>query len=619
MDLLGLGYLVVLAPLASFVLLLVFGPALGRRAHFVGITATLFSAGAAALLLFRFLQEGPVVGPRLTWLTLGDLVVDVRFEVSALSAIMLFTVSLVSFLVHVYSAGYMAGDPRYHVFYTYLSLFTFGMLALVFSANMLARYLFWEIVGLASFLLIGFWFEKPAAREAAKKAFLVTRVGDVGFFAALLFIFTYVKSFDDADLFAAVSGGAIPDWALTAIALLLFLGAAGKSGQFPLHVWLPDAMEGPTPVSALIHAATMVAAGVYLVAAAYPVFLAAPYALDVVAWVGAFTALFAGTMGLAEYDIKRVLAYSTISQLGYMMLALGVGAYVAALFHLTAHAYFKALLFLAAGSIIHATGTQDIREMGGLLRHLPRTSLAFLAGAFALVGIPPFAGFFSKEFILERTLEANPALYAMGLAAAFVTALYVGRLIGYVFFGENRSSRGVHESPPVMLIPLYVLTAFALGYGFLETPWAPLLSRFFASDGTISEIHPPVFGPDALLGVGVGLLGLFVGVYAVLQGKRVAPWGRFARPVFQVLARRYYIDDFYHVVFVRGAIALGHAAQAVQTFVVEGTVALVVLGTEALARLGSAVQNGRVQTYGAVATLGIALLLLLALWKGGLW
>ena len=372
---------------------------------------------------------------------------------------MLVIVSLVSFLVHTYSAGYMKGDDRFSVYYAYLGLFTFAMLGLVLSPNLLQTYIFWELVGVGSFLLIGFYFYKEEAKAAAKKAFIMTRIGDVGLLIGMILLFWQVGSFEYDEIFQAVSDGVLSQGMITLTAILIFIGAVGKSGQFPLHTWLPDAMEGPTPVSALIHAATMVAAGVYLVAALFPLFVASEAALMTVAIVGAFTAIFAASIALVQTDIKRVLAYSTVSQLGYMMLALGSAGYVAGVFHLTTHAFFKALLFLAAGSVIHAVHTQDIEKMGGLWKKLRITGPLFLIGTMAISGVPLLSGFFSKDEILIATWNAgHPVLFTLAVITAFLTAFYMFRLFFMVFTGEiEEQANDVHESPSIMTIPMIVL------------------------------------------------------------------------------------------------------------------------------------------------------------------
>ena len=466
------AWIVPLFPLLSFLVLILFGRRFKESSFKIAIFLTLLSTIFSILVLFeRF--TAPTYKSEALWLAIGEVQLTVGFEVNQLNALMLVIVSLVSFLVHTYSAGYMKGDDRFSVYYAYLGLFTFAMLGLVLSPNLLQTYIFWELVGVGSFLLIGFYFYKEEAKQAAKKAFIMTRIGDVGLLIGMILLFWQVGSFEYDEIFQAVSDGVLSQGMITLTAILIFIGAVGKSGQFPLHTWLPDAMEGPTPVSALIHAATMVAAGVYLVAAVFPLFEASEAALMTVAIVGAITAIFAATIALVQTDIKRVLAYSTISQLGYMMLALGTAGYVAGVFHLTTHAFFKALLFLAAGSVIHAVHTQDIEKMGGLWKKLPKTGLLFLIGTMAISGVPLLSGFFSKDEILISTWNAgHPVLFTLAIITAFLTAFYMFRLFFMVFMGKSRGEQNeVHESPTIMILPMTVLAFLAIFAGYINTPW----------------------------------------------------------------------------------------------------------------------------------------------------
>src|SRR3989449_11713972 len=386
-------------PLVGTLLNIFFGGVIGRRAHWIAVPALAGSFLASCVLFANVVPGETLTTTLFAWIVAGDFETSVVAYIDPLTAVMLLVVTGVGALIHLYSVGYMHDDPGYPRYFAYLNLFVFSMTMLVLAGNFLLLYVFWEAVGLCSYLLIGFWYTRPAAAEAGKKAFIVNRVGDFGFGLGVLWLWTAPGTVDDADVFA--KAGDLTPGVLTAIGLLFFLGAAGKSAQFPLYVWLPDAMEGPTPVSALIHAATMVTAGVYMVARSAALYNHAPGALLVIAVVGAFTAIFAASIGLVQTDIKKVLAYSTVSQLGYMFLACGAGAYAAGIFHLMTHACFKALLFLAAGSVIHGMGgIQDVRKMGGLRNLMPWTYRTFLAGKVAIEGIPPFAGFFSKEAIL---------------------------------------------------------------------------------------------------------------------------------------------------------------------------------------------------------------------------
>ena len=462
-------------PLLSFVILIFFGKRLPRKGDWVG-NGALFIALILSIIAFWgvFSRSDPNYKEMFTWnwFNFGDVTFPMGILFDNLTAIMLVVVTLVSFCSHFFSIEYMHGDAKYSRYFAYLGLFTFSMLGLILCDNLLALYIFWELVGLTSYLLIGFWFEKKSAADAGKKAFLTTRVGDVGMFIGILIIFTQIGSFRYEDVFAAVADGRLDGTLLTIAGVCLFAGAVGKSAQFPLHIWLPDAMEGPTPVSALIHAATMVAAGVYLVGRLFLVFT--PDALLVIAYIGGITAFFAATIAIVINDIKRVLAFSTISQLAYMMLGLGVGGYVAGLFHLTTHAFFKALLFLGSGSVIHALHTQDIREMGGLRKKMPVTFITFLFGTLALSGIWPFAGFFSKDAILGEALSfgmesGHIILFILALVGAGMTAFYMFRLIFKTFTGEPRDIEKynhAHESGYAMLIPLVLLAFLALTAGW---------------------------------------------------------------------------------------------------------------------------------------------------------
>lgn len=600
-------------PLLAFILLVAFGRQLKELSAYVGILATLASLVLSLGVWMERLNNGDLVRTDWEWLSIGDTSIHFGYEINPLNALMLVVVSLVSFLVHIYSKGYMHGDERFPVFYQYLGLFTFAMLGLVISPNLLQVYIFWELVGVASFLLVGFYYYKEEAKAAAKKAFIVTRIGDVGLFIAIALIYGYTASFEYDAIFNAVSTGTIPGWMVTLIAILIFIGAVGKSGQFPLHTWLPDAMEGPTPVSALIHAATMVAAGVYLVAATFPLFEASETALWVVAIVGGFTAIFAASIGLVQNDIKRVLAYSTVSQLGYMMLALGVGGYVAGVFHLFTHAFFKALLFLAAGSVIHAVHTNDIREMGGLRKQMPWTAAFFLIGALALAGIPPFSGFFSKELILAAAYEKSIILFFVAVIAALFTAFYMFRLYFMVFSGENKN-RGAHESPFVMTGPMLVLAVFAVVAGLVNTPWGAFLGDWLSTNESLvnvefAEAHAPLW--TVILTVVLALAGIFLA--HLMYNKKSLSREFLAKPLpglYQTLLNKYYVDELYDATFVKSLRGLGKVLNLFDKYVVGGLVSLVVGITTGIGTLHARMQNGQVQMYGAVVFLGLVLLLL---------
>lgn len=609
-----IAWLIPLFPLIAFLILLAAGRGWKDAGAYVGILATLASLVVSVLVFAERLGKGSLdyTWNAMEWIKLGDYSLAMGFEINNLNALMLVVVSLVSFLVNVYSKGYMKGDERISIFYSYVALFTFAMLGVVMSENLLQLYIFWELVGLGSFLLIGFWYFKPEAKAAAKKAFIVTRIGDVGLFLAILLLFWHMPghALDFTNIHNAFAEGKISGGMATLIALLIFVGAVGKSGQFPLHTWLPDAMEGPTPISALIHAATMVAAGVYLVARTFDIFSASQAALDTVAYVGAFTAIFAATIGVAQNDIKRILAYSTVSQLGYMMLALGVSATVSAgIFHLFTHAFFKALLFLAAGSVIHAVHTQNIHEMGGLSSKMKITTWTFAIGALALSGIPPFSGFWSKDAILtEAYANGHTILFVVGLIAAFFTAFYMSRLFFLVFTGKPRGTHTghAHESPAVMTVPLVVLAVLAVVSGFVMTPFNGWFGEWLT--GRTSEEHGS--GLVMALSTIAGLLGLGLGYW--LYGARGASRGGDegnASWLYRLVNRKYYIDELYDVVFVKPLKALGSLLTRFDQYVVDGIVRSCASAVSNLGRIGSRMQNGQVQTYSLVMLLGLVALL----------
>jgi NADH-quinone oxidoreductase subunit L len=611
-------------PLAGALVNLAVGRRLGARAHWVAVPAVGLAFVAALATFVRVWRDHAThVGAPWEWIAAGAFRAPLTLQVDQLSATMLLVVTGVGFLIHVYAIGYMHHDPDYPRFFLYLNLFVFSMVMLVLAGNFLLLYVFWEAVGLCSYLLIGFWYTRPAAASAGKKAFVVNRVGDVGFGLGIMLLWTTLGTLEYGEVFARAPGLAVGT--ATAISLLLFLGACGKSAQLPLHVWLPDAMEGPTPVSALIHAATMVTAGVYLVARAHALFERSGVALEVVAWVGVLTALFAATIGLAQTDIKRVLAYSTVSQLGYMFVAVGVGAYAAGIYHLVTHAFFKALLFLGAGSVIHAlSGEQDLRKMGGLWRKLPATRDTMLIATVAIAGLPPFSGFFSKDEILAAAwFSGHRVLYVLALIGAGLTAFYMTRLVLLTFFGASRlepeTAHHLHESPPVMTVPLWILAVLAAGAGVWGVPWA---------DGNwIGRFLAPVLGAHAAHhGLAVYIL-MAVSVAAALGGIGVAWWmyarggadlARIGEPrsaLHRLLLHKYYVDELYDRALVQPLAALCRwCAGAVDQGVIDGAVngagRVCLAAAAGLRRL----QTGFVMTYalsmlvGAVALLGLFLL-----------
>ncbi len=623
----ALAVLVPALPLAGWALLGVGGGRWPRRAV-AGVACCLVGAAflAAVSLSWQLGLRSPaerrVVVDLYPWIAAGPVQVPLRLLVDPLSTAMVLMVSGVGFLIHIYSAGYMGEEsgPAYARYFAYLSLFMAAMLWLVLSANLVTMFIGWEGVGLCSYLLIAFWFTRPAAARAGVKAMLVTRLGDVGF---LLGIFLAIGLFGTTDFITMAEqspqrlplGGA----AATALALLLFAGATGKSAQLPLYVWLPDAMEGPTPVSALIHAATMVTAGVYMIGRLSAVYLRAPVALELVAAVGALTAIFGAACALVEWDLKRVLAYSTISQLGYMFLAMGIGAFAAGIFHLISHAFFKALLFLAAGGVMHAlAGETDMRRMGGLERHLPRTAVAFALGALALAGIPPLSGFFSKDQILSQAFHARTWLWMVGLAASGLTGFYILRAFALTFLGAPPTGTGqAHDPPRLMERPMNLLAGLTVIGGALG--WS------FTHAGVLEEYLAPVFGaarasaPSTGLGEGV----LVVISLAVAAAGILVAWLVYVRrslharaPALErLLAHQFYIEDAYTMLVVAPIRALARGEAVFDRSVLDGAVTGL---ARAVGRAGSALrelQSGYLARYAMFILVGALLMLVYWVWR----
>jgi len=562
-----------------------FGRWIGDRgAQLVTCLALVVSAVLGAIVFWSVAFGGHArTIELLTWINAGDLEVHWALRYDTLSAVMVAMVTLVSAMVHIYSVGYMAHDKSVPRFMSYLSLFTFFMLMLVTSDNFVQLFFGWEGVGLASYLLIGFWYDRPTANAAAIKAFVVNRVGDFGFALGIFAVYLIFGSLQFDTVFAGAPDashhtigflGHQVD-ALTITCILLFVGAMGKSAQLGLHTWLPDAMEGPTPVSALIHAATMVTAGVFMLARLSPLFEYSPTALAIVVVVGGSTAMFAATIGMAQNDIKRVIAYSTCSQLGYMFFAAGVSAYGAAMFHLLTHAFFKALLFLGAGSVIHAvSGEQDMRKMGGLRSLIPATYVLMWIGSLALAGIWPFAGYYSKDTILEASWAAGTDVghyaYWLGTFAAFLTAFYSWRLIFMTFHGKPRATREVmahvHESPPVMILPLVVLAAGALFAGMIGYHWLVGGGReaFWGDSILVLPGHDTVGGAEHVpfwvskLPLAMGVIGIVVAWIAYIVQAGLPAWfAHYFRPIYLFLLNKWYIDELYDAVIVRPAMWFG--------------------------------------------------------------
>lgn len=547
---------------------------------------------------------------KIPWFILNNSWVDLSFKLAPLNLLMLVIVSGISSLIHIYSRDYMRGDNRFNTFFAYLSLFTFSMLGLVISSNLLQIYFFWELVGACSFLLVGFWYFKPEAKRAAKKAFIVTRIGDIGLLIAICLIYWRIDSFSLDALQTALVEKTIAPQMITLIAVLIFIGAMGKSGQFPLHTWLPDAMEGPTPISALIHAATMVAAGVYLVANLFFLFQMSTTALSIVAYIGGFTAIFAALIGLAQNDIKRVLAYSTVSQLGYMMLALGSYGYVAGIFHLMTHAFFKALLFLGAGAVIVLLHhEQDIRKMGGLWKKSPILGGCFLIGCLSISGIPPFSGFFSKDEILTATYTSGRiGLFVIATFTAFLTAVYMFRLFFLVFMGSYRGETNqIRSLSKPMTAPLYVLSFFSIFLGFINFP-----NHMFAHWLTKGEkmeliVNHPYWIP--ILASFVSILGITV-AYTLYGKKHLSSWNKGIPFLYPLVFNKFYMDELYHWVLVKPLKGLSWLLHLWDRFIIDGITYVSSACLQGIGRVGSRLQNGQVQTYVLISLIGFLLLFL---------
>jgi NADH-quinone oxidoreductase subunit L len=633
-----------LLPLVPFAGFLVNG-LIGRKmpkAFVTGIAliATLIPFLQVANIWFHFSSlQLPYVENLGTWIWTGAFHADFALQLDQLTMIMLLVVTGVGFLIHIYSAGYMAHEEGYWRFFAYLNLFMFFMLTLVLAENFLLMFVGWEGVGLASYLLIGFYFLKDSAANAGKKAFVVNRIGDFGFLLAMFLLVAHFGTLSYSGVFAQITQH--PEWQggfLTAIALFLVLGATGKSAQIPLYVWLPDALEGPTPVSALIHAATMVTAGVYMVARTHVLFDRSPFALTTVAVIGAATALFAATIGLVQTDIKRVLAYSTVSQLGYMFLACGVASYASGIFHLITHAFFKALLFLAAGSVIHALGgEQDMRVMGGLRKKIPVTFLTMTAGVIAISGLPPFAGFFSKDEILYQAFlspNGGKILWFVGLFTAFLTSFYMFRLWYLTFFGESRAvaaahdthghddhghDHGVHESPWIMLGPLAILALLSLIGGWMGVPAA------LGGHNEFAHFLEPLLGAPATEGSNSLALTLaIVSTLTAAAGWLTAHILYFAKPelpgklaqqmqfFYLLLLNKYKVDELYSVVFIGPLLFFSRylLKGVIDTGVVNGAGYGSGYAVQGLGALVQRIQSGNIRSYAGWLALGAAAVLI---------
>ena len=615
-------WLIFLLPVFSFLIISFFirpfVKAGSRIAGYTLITALSGSLILAIWALFAVMSSSshqlPV--PDISWVVIeGGVSINLGIMMDSLTAVMLIVALVVSLMVQIYSQGYMKGDPGYHRYYAWMSLFTASMLGLVLADNLVFMFVFWELVGLCSYLLIGFWFHKPAAANAAKKAFIVTRLGDFGFLAGILILYVNTGTFDIAELHELAIAGTLAGAALTWAAIGIFAGAVGKSAQFPLHVWLPDAMEGPTPVSALIHAATMVAAGVFLVARMFPLFEQSTAALTTVAIIGGVTAIFAASMGLVMNDIKRVLAYSTISQLGYMMLGLGTGGVAIGIFHLFNHAFFKALLFMGSGNVNHATGTFDMRLMGGLRKVMPWTYATFVIASLSIAGIWPLSGFWSKDEIVISSFASQPILFYLAMTTVFMTAFYMFRVVFMTFGGEYRGGSPEshdshpHESPNVMVIPLVVLAILAVFSGLWNVTGH--FSAFMGHGGT-HGFWTGLFHPftQALPWISLVLAGLGILLaYAMYSKQWISPEkiGNMFKPLYTLFYRKYWFDELYENIIVRITLLRGLFAgmERFDTSVVDGAVNGVASVTRAGGRVVRHTQSGQLQLYGLFMGIGI--------------
>jgi NADH-quinone oxidoreductase subunit L len=635
-------WLIPILPLAGAAINGILGKKSSRQT--VSVVALVFSGAAFAFALWVALRFSSLSVPYQEylahWIRITGFSADFAFYLDQLSLVMLLVVTGVGFLIHIYSVGYMWDDPSYYRFFAYLNLFMFFMLTLVLANNYLLMFIGWEGVGLASYLLIGFWFTKDSAAAAGKKAFIVNRIGDFGFLIALFLLIKHFGTLNFAQVFDAVkplSAETAGVGLLSTIGILLMVGAAGKSAQIPLYVWLPDAMEGPTPVSALIHAATMVTAGVYMVSRSHMIFERAPIALTVVAITGTLTAFFAATIGIAQTDIKKVLAYSTVSQLGYMFMACGVGAFSAGIFHLMTHAFFKGLLFLGAGSVIHAVGgEQDMRKMGGLRVYIPWTFGAMFIATLAIAGIPPFAGFWSKDEILWQAYQTSWVYWAIGLVTAFITSFYMFRLLFMTFFGDyhgvqvdehGRGSHGhgePHESPTVMLVPLVILALLSVIGGLvgIHNGFEHFLAPVFGTGVTIEGAGEAVGGYKEYLLMGisvvVALLGAFL-AYVFYLSKPYLPQkiADGLNGFYTAVVHKYYIDEIYAAVFVKPLIDGSTRVlwQGVDRNVIDATVN----NSADAARLVSDevrhMQSGNLRSYAGWIAAGSAVVIAYMIWE----
>lgn len=635
------AHLIPLFPFLAFLTNILLGRRIKKASALVSITASCVSLFLSILAFLGYLG-GNGSYTLLRWLNLNANSLSFGVIIDPLTCMMLLVVTIIGTLIQVYSIGYMHNDARFSRFFAYMSLFMCSMLGLVLADNFIMLYIFWEGVGLCSYLLISFWFEKVSAAKAGMKAFITTRIGDTGLFIGILVLFFAAGTLN----FSALEHVTGNHTLFTIAAFLILCGAIGKSAQFPLHVWLPDAMEGPTPVSALIHAATMVVAGVYLVARTFWLFSSHQPSLIWVGYIGGFTAIFAASIATVNNDIKRILAYSTLSQVGLMMMGLGVGGYTAGTFHLMTHAFFKALLFLCAGSVIHAVGTQDIQKMGGLLSKLKVTGTTLIIASLAIAGVPPLSGFWSKDEILSQALnQGHPVLFAVGLATSLLTSFYVFRLIFLVLFGKTRSELHPHESPQVMTLPLCVLAFFSLFVGFTGSPFMHNLYQGFVispSEGA-SHVHESSH-LVMILSTLVAFLGIGLSYSFYILNNKIIPASVRSKflPLYRILSNKYYIDEIYEFIFIKSCIGLSRLAfkfdlgvidAAVNgaarlsviiadikswfdKYIIDGIVNGCAISVGLFSRLVRRLQTGLVQNYLLIAFFGLLILIIIKL-RGG--
>lgn len=614
------AWLIPLLPLIAFVIIIFISGKAKLLSAVIALTSVTASFIISVMILWDSVVHHQTMDKAIEWLNLSSagsdwgLKIQMGILIDPLSSVMLFIVTFVAMLVMLYSIGYMKEDEGFSRYFAYLSLFTFSMLGLVVSNNYFQMFVFWELVGLSSYLLIGFWFHKTSAADAGKKAFITNRWADFGFMVGIILLFVTFGTFNFNELSPLISNSKDAGL-LILIGILVFFGPIGKSAQFPLHVWLPDAMEGPTPISALIHAATMVAAGVFLIARGYILFASSETVLMIIAYIGGFTALFAASIALVQKDIKRILAFSTLSQLGYMVMALGMGSMTSGMFHLTTHAFFKALLFLGAGSVIHALHKQDIFEMGGLRKKMPVTTWTFIIGSLALSGIFPLAGFWSKDEILVTTLHSHfTSLGILAFLVSFMTSFYMFRLIFKVFFGENNSKHAVHESPLTMKLPLLILAFFSIFAGLVNSPW--FYNTFHISFGSFvffGEAEKPHMNYFVvILSTILSLSGITLAwLIYIKKAVNVEALRLKFNKLYLLLYNKYYIDEFYQWLYDRLMLMPGKLFDWVDHHIIDGLFDGLANRTRISGKKMSYTQTGALQNYALVMFAAVVIIILL--------